>query len=70
MCTYLSGEENIRSLSLICLLLKTMNICFRLFKTVLQTASYDSLMGQKINCILQLVFFFKDRIETIRVYGT
>lgn len=59
MCTYLSGEENICSLSLICLLLKNMNICFRLFKTVLQTASYDSLVGHEINCILQLVFFLK-----------
>ena len=28
------------------------------FSTVLQTASYDSLMGYKINCVLQLAFFF------------
>lgn len=43
------------------------------FSTVLQTASYDSLMGYKINCVLQLAFFFfffKDGIEPIRAHGT
>ena len=42
------------------------------FSTVLQTASYDSLMGYKVNCVFQLAFFFlfKDGIEPIRVHGT